>query len=704
MKIIIQDMENNILKKINNIGKNEFFTYSPKAKSVKYNEDFKIFEKLNHDLIILRYCKNSKDFIVEYMSENYIDLINSINVYDFNLNYKMIIGRYFSKMFPFIKDNNLLKVFIDVAENKESFEFREVKYIDNILITIYRHKLFFLEGCLFHLSHAEQDLDLLYFAGEEFFDNSERPYILIEGNIILKVNKMFLNTFNVEESEILGFYNFENLDFTDISQEDAEQVLNNLLNRKSFFETFEFSIVGDEDKRRWIRAFASPSSFNHTPAVKIFFKEFTEEKERELQEYLLKDTLNLVQYGADISGFYKKSEFEMPFKDNSLFDEEQFYEENILNNNAKNLEKKQLLTDDGMNVNNSNTFEFDVLDHLDNSTVYSRGIYNILDLSLNDLDKDIGYDNSIDGFNEKINEHRAFNNIKFSQYISEADKEYFKSELKNFSKNYNRINANFRIISAKNREKYLNFIIEGEFDENGRVLDYIGFLKDNTDRILNENNLKENLINLENLLYDISRINEKLEITQKSEERLLNDFHIFINDLLYLLLQIMDRDLKLGHAKKVIFENFQRIINVLLRIYQYISDDFNLLNININECILDALNYLSSNESINLNYNVDLENTYMNIGTLTFLGIVLYEFVCNIFSDEEISICLSEKNNHAHLTIERKKDSENETISNICLVKEIISSLDFELSKSEEGNQYDISIPIVNDYIVSLNN
>lgn len=362
------------------------------------------------------------------------------------------------------------------------------------------------------------------------------------------------------------------------------------------------------------------------------------------------------------------------------------------------------MTEDGVNANNNNAVEFDVLDHLDNSTIYSRGIYNILDLSLNDLDENICYDNYIKGFDKKINGHRDFNNIKFSQYISEADKEYFKSELKNFSKNYNRINANFKIISEKNREKYLNFIIEGQFDENGRVLDYIGFLKDNTDRILNENKLKENLIYLENLLYDLSRINERLEITQKSEERLLNDFHIFINDLLYLLLQKMDHDLELGHAKKVIFENFQRIINVLLRIYQYISDDFNLLNINIKECILDSLNYLSSNESINLNYNVDLENTYMNIGTLTFLGIVLYEFVCNIFTDGEISICLSEKNNHAYLTIQRENDSEKETTSNSGLVEEIISSLDFELSKSENGHRYDISIAIVNDHIVRLNN
>ena len=39
----------------------------------------------------------------------------------------------------------LLKIFNDVVTKKETFEFREVKYIDDILISIYRHKLFFLD-------------------------------------------------------------------------------------------------------------------------------------------------------------------------------------------------------------------------------------------------------------------------------------------------------------------------------------------------------------------------------------------------------------------------------------------------------------------------------------------------------------------------------------------------------------------------------
>lgn len=56
------------------------------------------------------------------------------------------------------------------------------------------------------------------------------------------------------------------------------------------------------------------------------------------------------------------------------------------------------------------------------------------------------------------------------------------------------------------------------------------------------------------------------------------------------------------------------------------------------------------------------------------------------------------------MTIQRENDSEKETTSNSGLVEEIISSLDFELSKSENGHRYDISIAMVNDHIVRLNN
>lgn len=715
MKIVIQDMENNIIKEIKDLDKYEIFTNSPRVKSVEYDENFKIFDKLNQDLIILKYCKNSKDFIVEYISQNYIDLINSIYAYDYDfvLDYKNIIGRYFSKLFPFIRENKLLKIFNDVVEKGKPFEFREVKYIDNILISIYRHKLFFLDGNLFHLSYFEEDLDLLYFAGEEFFNKSERPYILIEGNEILKVNERFLDYFSIEESEILGLYDFEDLDLVDIGVDDLDMILNSLLNRKSFFETFEFSIIDSKDKRRWLRAFASPSSYKYNPAVKIFFKEFTEEKEYELEADLLRDTLDLVQNENDIAGFYKKKPAQKNYyiENYEEFFDDEFLEENFLSNNVRNLEKEQLLNEDILD-NSLNDADEEFLRQLDNSTIYSKGIYNILDLSIDD-DFSLSFDDSKEDLEMEDELSQAVdiklevsdeNDIEFTKYISDLDKESFKSELSNFSKNYDTINTNFRIITERNREKYINFIIEGQFNENGENLDYIGFLKDNTDRILNENKLKDNLTKLDALLNRITEVNQKLEKTQKSEEKLLNDSHVLIRDLFHLFIKIMDYSLNSGLDKTVILKNFKRRINVLLLIHQYIDKDFDLLNISIKDYIAESLNFLSEDENSNLNYKVDLEDIYINIGSLAFLGIVLYEFAYNIFANDEIFISLKRKNDFAYLKIQKENDSENKGSFNIGLVEDILDSLEFQLFKSENGDCYTIVFPIVNEYIVSLNN
>ena len=757
MKIVIQDMENNILKEIKDMGKYELFSNSPRFMSVEYDENFKIFDKLNQDLIILKFCKNSKDFVVEFISQNYIDLINSIyaNDHDFTLSYKNIVGRYFSKLFPFIKENNLLRLFIKVAETGQPFEFREVKYIDDILISIYRHKLFLFGDKLFHLSYLEEDLDLLYFAGEEFFNKSERPYILIEGNEVLKVNSKFLDYFDIEENDILGFYDFGNLDLVGIGHDDLDMILNNLLNRKSLFETFEFSFRDSKDRIRWLRAFASPSSHNYNPAVKMFFNEITEEKDHEMEAYLLRDTLDLVQTENDIAGFYMKHS---KSKTHHIENYEEhleggFLEENILSSNVKNLEKERFLNNDiGDDLSKVRDNDKDILNKLNQFTVYSKGIFNILDLNpddlshsmdSNDLDEDLEISDSLnddlsvftvyasDGLSDdssgsgfegqssddfgvgsigsgfegqSSDDSDNLRRIDFKKYISDLDIEDFKSELSNFSKNYDTINTNIRIISERNREKYINFIIEGEFNENGENLDYIGFLKDNTDRILNENMLKGNLTQLDVLLSKITEVNRKLEKTQKSEEKLLNDSHVFIKDLLYLFIRIMDYSLKSGLDKKIILENFKRRINVLLLIHQYIDRDFDLLNISVKDYIEECLNYLSNDKSLNLSYKTDLDDVHINIGSLAFLGIIIYEFAYNIFAGDEISISLRKKRKNAYLTFTKENSSGNKGSFNIKLVEEILNSLDFQFSKSKDEDSYELSIPIVNEHIVSLNN
>ena len=216
--------------------------------------------------------------------------------------------------------------------------------------------------------------------------------------------------------------------------------------------------------------------------------------------------------------------------------------------------------------------------------------------------------------------------------------------------------------------------------------------------------LKDNLTQLDVLLSKITEVNRKLEKTQKSEEKLLNDSHVFIKDLLYLFIRIMDYSLKSGLDKKIILENFKRRINVLLLIHQYIDRDFDLLNISVKDYIEECLNYLSNDKSLNLSYKTDLDDVHINIGSLAFLGIIIYEFAYNIFAGDEISISLRKKRKNAYLKFTKENSSGNKGNFNIKLVEEILNSLDFQFSKSKDEDSYELSIPIVNEHIVSLNN
>ena len=257
MKIILEDMDGNTIKTIKKVNHDNLFNYSSKVKKIEYDDNFQLFDMLNENLIVLSPSKTSSDFIIEFISKNYINYINgnsldlrsskekslfTENKPAIDFTYQKIVGRYFFESFPFISAKKLKKIFFDVYKSGESYEFRELKYIDDILVSIYRHKIFLSDEKLFHTGHYENDLEMLYYAGEDFFYKSERPYIVIDGNSILKVNDTFLDVFNIEKDEILGECDFSVLNLIDSDFNQLETRFNNLLNRKSFYEIFEFSI------------------------------------------------------------------------------------------------------------------------------------------------------------------------------------------------------------------------------------------------------------------------------------------------------------------------------------------------------------------------------------------------------------------------------------------------------------------------------
>ena len=488
MKIILKDMSNKTIKTIRDFNRDNYYSHSPKILSVEYNDNYKLFDKLNQDAIVLKPCKNSKDFIIEHISQNHIDFINSNNRYDAKIDYSRIIGRYFTKVFPFVDDSKIMKLFNDVVKTKKPYEFRELMYIEDILISSYRHKIFYSNDKIFHLAYFEDDLELLSFREKEFFENSKRPYILMDGKSIIKANNQFLDYFNIKEIDILGEFDLKKIDLIDIDLDEFKSILNNLLNRNCLFEIFEFSIMIDNNIK-YLRAYACPSSYESKPVVKMFFEEISQEKKYEIESHYLQNTLDLVQNTNSLACFFKEKEEKTI--DNS---ENNHFEENIIDSKPSNENIEFIDIED---IFKKKTKSNDMISLLMNETIFSKGIINILE-----LDSD-----------SKLNE------INLIDYIIDDDKEEFLSELKCFSKNYNLINTNFRIkvqddlkennlknkdVPYEKEEKYINFILEGKFNENGDLIDYNGFLKDFSDLVYKNKKSDDKIYDVEDLLDKIS--------------------------------------------------------------------------------------------------------------------------------------------------------------------------------------------------------
>lgn len=300
------------------------------------------------------------------------------------------------------------------------------------------------------------------------------------------------------------------------------------------------SINHYHDEKHVLRAYASPSIYDSSPAIKIFFKNIKEEIKYKKESQYLRDTLSLVQY---------KNSLAVLFKSDSKRDENSVYEESLLNDRMERMDSFRF--DEG---HDDESFT----DMLSRKTTYSSGIYNILDLD---------------------SRFHSLDDIDIMEYIIDADRQNLLDERESLSKNYNPIDVNFRIKSSRNKEKYLGLIIEGQFDENGTLKNYMGFIKDNSSRFYYEKELKDSLRDMDALLNEVLDINSKLIAMSNSEEQLQENSYSFIMDLLDLFIKIMDSKLEKGCLKKDILQDIQLIINVLLLIHRHIASQWKITSI-----------------------------------------------------------------------------------------------------------------------------
>ena len=142
-----------------------------------------------------------------------------------------------------------------------------------------------------------------------------------------------------------------------------------------------------------------------------------------------------------------------------------------------------------------------------------------------------------------------------------------------------------------------------------------------------------------------------------SEEQLQENSYSFIMDLLDLFIKIMDSKLEKGCLKKDILQDIQLIINVLLLIHRHIGfsreNNFNLLNMSLKDYIEELLPYLYSHSYLNLKYVLDLEDFKVDIGTMAYLGIMIYEFLFNVLSYD----IMEKKYTNVSITLRREKNN-----------------------------------------------
>ena len=83
------------------------------------------------------------------------------------------------------------------------------------------------------------------------------------------------------------------------------------------------------------------------------------------------------------------------------------------------------------------------------------------------------------------------------------------------------------------------------------------------------------------------------------------------------------------------------------------ENNFNLLNMSLKNYIKELLPYLYSHSYLNLKYVLDLEDFKVDIGTMAYLGIMIYEFLFNVLSYD----IMEKKYTNVSITLRREKNN-----------------------------------------------
>ncbi len=568
MKLIILDENLQELDKFKIFSKDsENYTFKKYENIPDISEsDKKIFNNMDYNIAIYSPVENLNDFYVSFLNNNVLKF-NSFNLND--MKGSLISDTFLANSNKKILLNKMKEIYTTNKSKKFYFEY----YNKNILIKRLNVNIIRVDNFIYMLGENETDYNFMSVKKNQFFEDYKEPIAIIQDGHVVKCNKRY-HKFNKNKNKQHGVNKEIYSKFQNDLNHKIDENINNILERKSYFESFPFEISKNNKLIHYFNLNFNYISYDHKPAVMIIYNDITEQeinrrqiKHKEEEDLFLSKTVDFIQSITNtalvytVKGKYKYSSkicelLEIkPEKldENKNIIKDMVIKEDIplLNNNyhtfKSNHKRREFIIRIKTSKNNIKYLQCYLLKNNKNTIAYYKDIteyqtylkklHNALNNSQK-LERDLEEIQKISktaiSYNYKgksqwtksvceilkidYEKYKNYNG-NFLRYIVKEDQPIWHEAHSKCSPTQPEANFTIRIKNTKNEIISLNCYVICEYDKKGNELRHVNFYEDITEQLDKENKLKKALEHAQQLEKNF----EKIQKISKTEMLYMND-------------------------------------------------------------------------------------------------------------------------------------------------------------------------------------
>lgn len=472
---------------------------------------------------------NGEDFIYQYTNEKWFA--------ELSIDYSEFIGKRFKHIFPQLANLGIFNLLKEVYLKGNEIKFNLEVYEDNILTNSFQYNLFNENNLIFSVVEDTTEISLLNPAERQIYNST------IQGILELKYDGEIIR-FNKTAQKITGYsindLNLQNLNdyILEINNFNSEiktmdDALEKLANDELLFSDSELKIKAKDGSEKWIKTHSNKLKL-HKNIIQTSFIDISSMKKAENEELILRENLEISQKIFKFGNFFinKTNEF---FYTQGIYDilekekcVDDKYTDLILNALVPEDKIKFLDISANINLENPNAI-FEGKIETNNGKLkyikyYIANIFEengdktvncfIQDITNQKIDKNeaIKLKKALDVVGPKskfainwwskylnfestaklfdILEIEAPIGLKYSKdvlldFIVPNDLFKFKEEyLKFINCENDEFDMNLEINTGKNNKKYIRVYKKAFNKENGKVISYVGYIQDITEKEL----------------------------------------------------------------------------------------------------------------------------------------------------------------------------------------------------------------------------